>query len=324
MVGQIGGSMRTPLWRLTSFAMPYAWVKMEGANWTGSMKIRSAEKIIFEARLAAGSTVVESTSGNMGVALAAVCWQSRLNCVLVVDPKLSPWHREAILQFGAKLVEVQEVDDTGGWLKTRLAKVHGLLAEHPDWFWANQYGNPNNALAFEEVGNEIVDQLSWLLLGAKTLWFFASVSTGGSLTGAARKLRMCLPSVRIKVVAVDALGSVIFGGSPQKRYLNGIGSSLANPPNLDRSQVDLIHIATDEEAFTECYRLRHKNFYVGGSSGAVFSAMKRLKGEYGADDIVVGLFPDNGNIYGQTIYSQEWLRERGFNIPKILEEACVG
>jgi cysteine synthase A len=149
---------------------------MESENITGSMKIRSAKKILNSMDLKAGDTVIESTSGNMGVALAWLSLVRVLNCVLVVDPKLSPWHREHVQEFGARLVEVEEVDDTGGWLKTRLKKVNELLEVRPDWHWVDQYANPNNPWAFEDVGREIAGQLfhyreSFL---HHNVWFFAS------------------------------------------------------------------------------------------------------------------------------------------------------
>jgi N-(2-amino-2-carboxyethyl)-L-glutamate synthase len=291
---------------------PNVFAKLEGENETGSMKIRSAVRIIERAGLKSGMTVVESTSGNMGTAIACVAKDRGLHAVLVVDPKLSPYHRNMILEFGGQLVEVMEVDDTGGWLKTRLAKVKSLLQEHPDWYWINQYESPWNPQAFESIGIEIVNQLCELPIG-KTLWLFASVSTGGSLTGTARVLKS-MKSFRTKVVAVDAAGSEIFGSTPCKRYLNGIGSSLSNPPNLDRSLIDFVSIATDREAFEMCHMLREEGIYAGGSSGAVLSAIYHHKFWESLDDVVVGIFPDCGEIYEQTLYSEQWLEERGFEL----------
>jgi cysteine synthase len=329
MVRQTGGEMITRLLSLEALGLPNSYAKMESENITGSMKIRSAKRILDSARLVPGQTVIESTSGNMGVALATLCKARGLSCVLVVDPKLSPWHRDRMLEADADLIEVTETDNTGGWLKRRLAKVNELYEEHEDWFWVNQYGNKNNPLAFEEIAYELYTQLHLEAVSHKNIFLFASVSTGGSLTGTARRLKRLteVEGHSIHVVAVDAAGSAIFGESPCKRHLNGIGSSLSELPNLDRSLIDCVSIVTDEEAFRECHNLRSKGFFVGGSSGAVLSAMKRfarMDENFLTNVIAVGIFPDSGLIYEQTIYSERWLSERGFAVWEIQEPMKCG
>lgn len=297
---------------------PWSFAKMEGENVTGSMKMRSARFILEESQLPWGSTVIESTSGNMGTALAFCCQKMGLNCVLVVDPKLSPWHREMMLLNGARLVEVTQVDETGGWLKTRLATVQRLLEEHKDWFWVNQYSNSLNPFAFMELGNEIEEQLDYKLKKAGRILLFMAVSTGGSLTGVARILKRSFADRKpVAVYAVDAYGSVIFGGPSAKRYLNGIGSSLENPPNLDRSLVDASIIVHDEEAFAWCYELRKSGIYAGGSSGAVVAAIHKLRPQFVEGDLVIAVFPDCGDIYADTLYSTSWLKERGLVLPEV-------
>ncbi|KKL66040.1 hypothetical protein LCGC14_2148940, partial [marine sediment metagenome] len=151
-----------------------------------------------------------------------------------------------------------------------------------------------------------------------TLWYFGAVSTGGSLSGSAKALRrLCnrhhgvFPVRNLRVVAVDVEGSAIFGRPPKVRHLNGIGSSLANPPNLQRRVLDDVVIVTDAEAFAACWSLRRDFVWVGGSSGAVYAAMCKKASEFGPNDIVIGLFPDTGAIYAHTIYSPKWLQERG-------------
>jgi cysteine synthase len=285
--------------------------KLEGHNPTKSMKIRSALAILNSLNLPVGSVVIESTSGNMGVALAAVAQERNLGCVLVVDPKLSPYHRREMLKYGASLREVTEVDDTGGWLKTRLATVKALVEQFPHWHWVNQYSSPANPLAFETLGREILMEV----FGFKKIWLFASVSTGGSLSGVAKVLtKMEMNGTEVRVIAVDAYGSAIFGGAIAKRYLNGIGSSLANPPLLRRDLIDGVCIIKDQEAFEMCHRMKSEGIYAGGSSGAVMAAIQSRQDFFTKNDVVVGIFPDDGEIYQHTIYSGEWLAERGFNI----------
>ncbi|KKN68898.1 hypothetical protein LCGC14_0446840 [marine sediment metagenome] len=293
------------------------YAKLESHNEMGSMKLRSAYKILTEAQLRVGSTVIESTSGNMGVALAYVGRQLGLRVILVTDPKLSPSHGIEMRQLGATTIQVTTIDKTGGYLLTRLKKVETLCEEHPDWFWVNQYSNPLNPLAFESIAIEIVRDLNKNvhLHSNTTLWYFASVSTGGSLSGSARALRrLCrrLPIKELRIVAVDAEGSAIFGRPARLRNLNGIGSSLNQPPNLQRSLIDDVVIVSDAEAFAACYGLRHADFYVGGSSGAVWAAIHKKAHHFVAQDIVIALFPDGGRMYEETIYSPAWLRQKGF------------
>ena len=294
--------------------------KHEGVNMTGSMKIRSTRKILDLACLAPGSTIIESTSGNMGVALAYEAERRNLRCELVVDPKLSPFHRKEMNGYGVYPRVVYVEDDTGGWLKTRLAFVKELIEEHPDWYWVNQYENPWNPLAFEELGVEIVKQLEGEIKAVGHVILFMAVSTGGSLTGVARVLKEWLPTKRVTVVAVDAKGSAIFGQKPEKRYLNGIGSSLSNPPNLDRRLISRTVIVDDASAFTKCWELKKNGISCGGSSGAVVAAIAPYGLQFDEDNLVITVFPDHGSIYEETIYSRHWLAEKGFDLRQI----CVG
>jgi len=295
--------------------------KLEGCNETKSMKIRSARKILDMANLPQRSVIIESTSGNMGVALAAEASRRKLDCKLVVDPKLSPWHRKEMNAYGVYPHDVYVKDDTDGWLKTRLNVVKEYLDGHPDWYWVNQYENPWNPLAFEELGAEIMEQLKEEIDKALGVHLFMAVSTGGSLTGVARYMNTHLPAEKDFVVyAVDAKGSAIFG-PPGKRYLNGIGSSLCNPPNLNRRLIDHAILVDDRTAFKMCWELRKTGPYVGGSSGAVAAAIKTKISAFKKDDLVIGVFPDAGDIYTDTLYNVSWLKERDFNV---MEMICAG
>lgn len=295
------------------------YAKLEGENLTGSMKYRSALTMMSQCSFRMGShgTVIESSSGNMGAALSYICKGRGLNCVIVADPKMSPFHRQAIYDNDGIIFDVSQVDDTGGWLKTRLAVVRASLEEHPNWYWPNQYESSLNPIAFKRLGTEIVTGL--LDYGAfkvsRNIWIFAAVSTGGSISGVADQLKTV--GLKTKVIAVDAEGSAIFGQVPKVRHLNGIGSSLKELPLLRRDLIDDTAFVSDEEAFSYCYKLREQGIYVGGSSGAVMAAIVRKSYLFATDDIVVGIFPDHGRIYEQTIYNQDWLNERGISIHAI-------
>lgn len=280
--------------------------KNEGLNDTGSMKIRSARRILDDAHLLPGQTVIESTSGNMGVALAAECYSRRLNCILVVDPKLSPWHEQQMELYDAKIICVDEVDETGGWLKTRLAKVKAILSQNTNYFWVNQYSNPSNPLAFEELGEELYKAAREEIEKARRVILYMAVSTGGSLTGVVRGLRKHMPE-KLRVVAVDAIGSAIFGQKPRKRFLNGIGSSLVDPPNLNKDLINWANFVSDKQAFLMCHVLSRNDIWVGGSSGAVVAAILKEQYSYRFDDLILTVFPDSADAYRDTIYSSKWM-----------------
>jgi len=314
---------RTPLLALPD--APRVLLKREGdIPMCRSMKLRSAWTIVTEARLAPGATIVESTSGNMGMALAWVANQLGYHAVLVTDPKLSAWHREHMLSLGATLYGVEEKDETGGWLLTRLELVRKLRKQHPHWFCPDQYANGWNPLAFEQVGMEIyralVGKFSYLF-PIRTLWYFASVSTGGSLSGsAAALLRLLKPAVpfpveQVRIVAVDVEGSTIFGRPPRTRYLNGIGSGLKELPNLRRHLITDVAIVTDVAGISTCHAMRRRHgdeWWLGGSSGAVLAAVQQFESRIDWEhDVVVALSPDHGSIYQSTIYDSAWLQERG-------------
>lgn len=247
------------------------YAKLEFQNWTGSMKIRSALRILHGAatrgELRNGSTVVESTSGNFGVALAHICHELELKLVAVVDPNVSPYYESTMRDLGAGIVKVTRRDDTGGYLKTRLEVVADYCREMCPCYWPNQYGNPDNAAAHEETGAEILEQLE----AVDTV--FVGVSTAGTIAGISRKMKSVRPE--IKIIAVDAVGSVIFGSEPRSRCIPGIGSSIV-PPLLKSAFIDDIVWVTEEETAMGCHELWHEHgIFAGGSSGSVLTAIRK-------------------------------------------------
>ncbi|WP_255375377.1 pyridoxal-phosphate dependent enzyme [Saccharomonospora sp. CUA-673] len=186
--------------------------KLELMNPGGSMKDRSARFIVegglSDGTLRAGSTLIESSSGNFGVALAMAARVHDLRFTCVVDPKTTRANLALLRHLGADVDMVDDTDAHGGYLGSRLRRVRELLAERPGAVWINQYANERNPQAFYHgIGAELVDQLP----AAPTV-LFGPVSTTGSLLGSARRLRERFPDLR--VTAVDAAGSVIFGGRP--------------------------------------------------------------------------------------------------------------
>lgn len=308
----IAGSSMTPLVTIaveSSHGRRAVHLKLEGGTATGSVKDRTARALVDHhfstGALRPGGTLVESTSGNLGVALAALGRTHGFTFVAVVDPKVTPENLDRMIRLGARIEWVDEPDGPGGFLRTRLRRVAELCKQLPSAVWANQYSNPSNPLAHEiQTGPEILTQLPHPP-GA----VFVAVSTGGTLAGVARCMRRHSPATR--VVAVDALGSVVFGGEAAPRLLVGIGAS--RQPEFDLSGlVDQVRYVSDAEAFGACRGLESAcGISVGGSSGAVLAAAARFLEEEPGPGEVLCLCPDSGLGYRSTIWNDTWLASNG-------------
>lgn len=289
-------------------------VKLETYNPTGSVKDRAAsyilKKLLKSAIIDGGTTIVESTSGNFGVALSAYCKYYGLRFIAVVDPHIAPINEMLILANGAEMIKVSEPDKYGGYLLTRIKKIKELQKSIKNCYWINQYENPLNARAYyQSLGKEIcfqIEEIDYVFLG---------VSSGGTITGTSKKIKENFPDV--KVVAVDVEGSVIFNKTSKKRYIPGIGSSMV-PKILKDANIDEVIITDEVSTINACNELLEKhNFFVGGSSGSVFAGIKKF---FSMQEIlkplnVVTIFPDRGERYYNTIYNRKWC-EKIINLKK--------
>jgi cysteine synthase A len=206
----------------------------------------------------------------------------------------------------SRVVKVEERDDTGGFLKTRLAEVERLCATVPHAFWTNQYGNPDAMEAhFHLTGGEIC-------AGFESLdYVFIGVSTAGTIAGVSCRLKERYPDVR--VIAVDTEGSVIFGDRPRKRYIPGIGSSI-HPPLLSQAKIDDVVLIPEHEAARACRELLTTHgLFVGGSSGSAYAAVKRYAPKMAGrrSPTVLFLCADRGTPYLDTVFDPAWTTRLG-------------
>ncbi|MFI6942095.1 2,3-diaminopropionate biosynthesis protein SbnA [Streptomyces sp. NPDC050418] len=299
----IGGTPLVRLGRLFPEPGVEVLAKLEMLNPGGSVKDRSAryivERGIRDGMIRPGTRIVESTSGNFGVALAMVAVRYGLRFTAVVDPNASRTNLRILRQFGAGIEMVDERDAAGGYLHTRLARVQDLLADDPDAVWINQYANHLNwethaATTAREVIADCPEPVDVLV---------AAVSTAGTLHGLARGLRRTWPA--LKVVAVDAVGSVIFGTPPGPRMLPGVGSSRV-PELLTPAEIDQVVHIDDATAIHGCHRLlRHEAIFAGGSSGSVVAAVEELMPELPRPSRVLTLLADRGERYLDLVYTDE-------------------
>ena len=313
---------RTPLIRLSRYdtgARFALYGKLEALNPGGSIKDRSAHHILEEAmvhgEIGPGTVVVESSSGNMGVGLAQACRYLRLHFICVVDKKTTPQNIALLRAYGAEVQIVTEPDASGEYLPARLARVRELLAAHPKAFWPNQYANPRNAAAHQQTMREIVDALD-----APVDFLFCATSTCGTLRGCAEYVASLGLSTRI--VAVDDLGSSIFGGGAAKRLIPGHGASLV-PPLFGAELAERCVHVSDLDCVTGCRRLALREAIVaGGSSGAVMIAIERLRDEIPEGATCVAILPDRGERYLDTIYSDTWVREHFGDVEHLWAQAA--
>jgi 2,3-diaminopropionate biosynthesis protein SbnA len=279
--------------------------KLEYVNPVGSIKDRAAYWILQRAaergEIGEETTVIESSSGNFAAALAAFTHLVGLRFIPVIDPNISSTYESFLRRICPTVVKVEERDDTGGFLKTRLEKVKQLCATIPNAYWTNQYGNPDAMEAhYELTAGEICadfDALDYVFIG---------VSTAGTIAGVSRRLKAHYPG--IQVIAVDTEGSAIFGGALRKRNIPGLGSSIV-PPLLAHAQIDDVVLIPERETVQACRELLTTHgLFVGGSSGSAFAAIKRFAARMPADEhpTVLFLCPDRGTPYLDTVFDPAW------------------
>lgn len=281
-------------------------LKLEGVNPAGSIKLKTALQITADleamGRLSKDTHLIESSSGNLGVAMSLVCASRGYRFTCVTDPNACDHAIKAMKSLGTRVIVVQERDSVGGFLGSRIDLIKRMCAEDGRYIWVNQYANISNWRAhYLMTAPEILDSfpgVDYLFIGA---------GTTGTAMGCARYFREQRPETVI--VGVDAEGSVTFGGPPGPRYIPGIGTS-RKPEIADTSLLDkLMHV--DEASTIEmCRLLASYGLFVGGSTGSVLCAVRRMADQFDPDDTVVAISPDMADKYLDTIYNDGWVRQR--------------
>ncbi|MFC5181384.1 2,3-diaminopropionate biosynthesis protein SbnA [Actinomadura harenae] len=285
------------------------YLKCEGFNFAGSVKLKAAAAMVGAAEreglLRPGSTIVESSSGNLGVALAVIAADRGYRFLCVTDPRCNPASVRTMRALGAEVLVIAGQDPNGGYLGSRIALVRRICADRPDHVWLNQYANADNWRAHYDATAPAIDRrfpdLEVLFVGA---------GTTGTLMGCARYFRDHERPVTI--VAIDAVGSVTFGGLPERRMVPGLGTS-TRPALVDASYVDdVVHVA-EPDTIRTAHRLSARGFLFGGSTGTVVSGAARwLASRYpsgGRRPVAVAIAPDLGERYLDSVYEDGWLAE---------------
>ena len=294
----------TPLLKIDDNVEYYA--KIEGNNLFGSIKDRAAKYLMENAYkdgiIKKDTVIIESSSGNFGVALAGIGKIKGNPFICVVDPNITESNRKIIELLGAKIVIAHKADANGSYVQNRIQIVKNYVMNYTNIYWTNQYENEYVWKAYYSLGEELRDEMEQID------YLFVAVSTCGTLAGISQKIKEYFPNCRI--IAVDIVGSQIFEQSTRKKHVSGIGAGIL-PSNLLSAKYDDYMIIEEVDAISECNKLLSKGIIVGASSGAVAYAIQTYTGYL--NDLehkkIVAIFPDRGERYLDTIYDKEWVNK---------------
>ena len=308
ILSTIGNTPLVKLSRIFEDSPFELFAKLEGLNPGGSAKDRSALNLLKaamkEGKVRPNTVIIESSSGNLGIGLAQVCCYYGLRFICIVDPKTTQQNIQIIKAYGAEIDLVSEPDPiTGEFLQARIDRAKALLRSIKDSFWPNQYANPANVEAhYHTTMPEIVTALN-----GKLDYLFCATSSCGTVRGCSEYARD--HKIKTKIVAVDAVGSVIFGGKPGKRLIPGHGAS-RRPELFTTAMADEYIRVTDLDCVVGCRRLLRKEaILVGGSSGGVLTAIGKFKRRIRPGTVCVAILHDRGERYLDTVYSDDWVTE---------------
>jgi cystathionine beta-synthase len=312
----------TPLVRLNRVGRGLScplYAKLEFMNPGGSVKDRIGPTMIAEAeksgRLKPGGTVVESTSGNTGLALAIACAIKGYKAVFVMPDKMSQEKIQLLRAFGAKVVITPTAvapEDP----KSYYSVANRIVEETPNAILANQYHNPENPHShYLTTGPEIWEQTQ-----GRVTDVVVGMGTGGTISGVGRYLKERNPQIRM--IGVDPTGSILLE-TWQRGYVpddvqattykvEGIGEDFL-PSTLELSVIDEVLRVTDKDSFLWTRRLvKEEGIFGGGSSGSAVAAAVRYSQDLSPERLVVVILPDSGSRYLSKVFDDKWMRENGY------------
>lgn len=296
--------------------------KIEAMNPGGSIKDRPGLHMLREAvssgEISRNTTIIESSSGNMAIGLAQFCAYWDLKLICVVDIRTTKQILQILEAYGAEVSMVSEpLPGTANLLEARKLRVQELLSSVPDSYCPDQYANPSNFAAhYLTTMPEIINALK-----SPVDYLFLATSTSGTLRGCAEYIRD--NKLATKVIAVDAVGSVIFGDTPKPRLLPGHGAAEKSQIHLDGLAEEAVLIS-DWDCVTGCYNLvRREGVLAGASSGGVIAAIHQYYDQIETGAVCVAILADRGERYMNTIYSDDWVLQHFDKLPDSLEYSRV-
>ena len=295
----VGGTPLVRLNRLVPAGSARVLVKFEGMNVGGSIKTRTALRMIREAEargdLHERSIIVEPTSGNQGIGLALVAAVLGYRARIIMPDSVSIERRRLVSHYGALVLTVHDSGDIGACIQECIARAQRMAAEDENVYVPQQFENADNVAAhYEGTGAEILRDVDWPIAG-----FCSGIGTGGTITGVGRALRDANPDVRIWAAEPEN-AAILSGGMVGTHLQMGIGDGII-PEILDQGLIDRIVTVTDPEAISMSRRLaREEGLMCGISSGTNVVAALRMAAELGEGATVVTILPDTAERYIST------------------------
>ena len=292
----------TPLVRLNRLVEPgmaQILVKYEGVNIGGSIKTRTALKMIEEAEargdIGPGSVIVEPTSGNQGIGLALVCAVKGYKASIIMPDSVSVERRKLVEHYGAQVIVVHDEGDIGKAIDECIQIAERMAAEDERVYVPQQFENIDNLRAHRNhTALEIAEDAGCHIHG-----FVSGIGTGGTISGIGQTLKRLYPDIEIWAVEPEN-AAILSGGGIGSHLQMGIGDGLI-PAILDRNIYDDICVVSDEEALETARALaREEGLMCGVSSGTNVAAARRLAKKLGEGKTVVTVLPDTGERYFST------------------------
>ena len=295
----VGGTPLVRLNRMVPAGSARVLVKFEGMNVGGSIKTRTALRMIREAEargdLHERSIIVEPTSGNQGIGLALVAAVLGYRARIIMPDSVSIERRRLVSHYGALVLTVHDSGDIGACIQECIARAQRMAAEDENVYVPQQFENADNVAAhYEGTGAEILRDVDGPIDG-----FCSGIGTGGTITGVGRALRDANPDVRIWAAEPEN-AAILSGGMVGTHLQMGIGDGII-PAILDQGLIDRIVTVTDPEAISMSRRLaREEGLMCGISSGTNVVAALRMAAELGEGATVVTILPDTAERYIST------------------------
>lgn len=293
------------------------YLKLEKYNPGGSAKDRAAMNMINEAEyrseLVPNMRIVESSSGNTGIALSMFGSAKDYKVSCIVESETSKSKTRRITVFGGELISVPANPYSISAVNDRISLAMKLKKENKNIFVPFQYGNQDNPKShYLGTGKEISDDLG------NVDCFISNISTGGTITGCAKKLKKTNQNTII--VGVEPEGSIIFGGDLKNSYIEGAGLPFV-PGNLDESVIDVGEKVNDIDAFYWTrYIAKTEGISIGISTGALIKIAIQYAKELGPGKNIVVLAHDGGERYLDTVFDNNWIQE---HLPELFEKESI-
>lgn len=279
-------------------------LKLEQFNPCHSIKDRAVLGLVLDAErkgmIQKGDTLIETTSGNVGKALAMIGAVLGYKVIIVVDKKVSSRTSDTYKAYGAKVIIISTPDESGSMQTTRINKIKQLLEDIPRSFWINQYDNPANLeFHYNTTAHEIMEH--------ETDLFVSAIGTGGHISGIGKKLKE--RGCHTHILGADVVGSAIFNKPYFPYSIHGVGLE-QKALNTKTEYIDKLVIIDDFCAISMCHIIaKEHGILLGGSGGLAICAGILALNKYDYKSALV-IIPDGGNNYIESIFNNDYITEK--------------